>query len=97
MWYDGVAEVARRFTPRIVILFAGAAKTRGAFHLTMDANDAIEAAHAFPEATIVAVHNDGWAHFTENEGDLSKAFQAVGLGGRLQTLTAGIPVKMKLA
>ena len=41
VWFDGVAEVARRFPAGIVIPFAGAAETRGPFHLTMDTNDAI--------------------------------------------------------
>jgi hypothetical protein len=54
VWYEGVAEVARRFQPRLVILFAGSAKPRGPFHITMDNNDAIETAHAFPQAKIVA-------------------------------------------
>ena len=44
VWYEGVAEVARRFQPRLVMLFAGSAKPRGPFHLTMDNNDAIETA-----------------------------------------------------
>ena len=29
VWYDGVAEVARRFAIGVVVLFAGAAQTRG--------------------------------------------------------------------
>jgi L-ascorbate metabolism protein UlaG (beta-lactamase superfamily) len=33
VWYDGVAEVARRFRAGVVLLFAGAAQTRGPFHL----------------------------------------------------------------
>jgi L-ascorbate metabolism protein UlaG (beta-lactamase superfamily) len=41
VWYDGVAEVARRFRVRVVLPFAGAAQTRGPFHLTMDTNDTI--------------------------------------------------------
>lgn len=90
VWYEGVAEVARRFQPRLVILFAGSAKTRGAFHLTMDSNDAIETAHAFKTAQIIAVHTDGWAHFTESGVDLRNAFETLGLGIRLRTLTAGI-------
>lgn len=53
VWYDGVAEVARRFKIGIVLLFAGSAQSRGPFHLTMDTNDAIETAAAFPNATIV--------------------------------------------
>ncbi len=51
VWYEGIAEVARRFRPVVAVLFAGAARTRGPFHLTMDCNDALEAARAFPAAT----------------------------------------------
>ena len=92
VWYEGVAEVARRYKPKIVILFAGSARTRGAFHLTMDANDALETAHAFPDAAIVAVHTDGWRHFTESGNDLRQAFAALGLGERLIDLPSGVPV-----
>src|SRR5262249_465676 len=35
VWYDGIAEVARRFPAKVVLLFAGAAQTRGPFNLTM--------------------------------------------------------------
>lgn len=90
VWFDGVAEVARRYRPRVVILFAGAARTRGAFHLTMDANDAIETAHAFPGALIAAVHTEGWTHFTEGGDALAHAFAALGLGHRLLALPPGV-------
>ena len=90
VWYDGVAEVARRFAPRLVVLFTGAAKTRGSVHLTMDSNDAIEAAHAFPDAQLVAIHNDSWGHFTESGEDLAKAFTLLGLGERLHVLRSGV-------
>ncbi len=90
----GVAEVARRFRPRLVILFAGAAKPRGPFHLTMDNNDALETAHAFPDARLVAVHNDGWGHFIESQADLARAFEIFGLAARLQTLTPGRPMRL---
>jgi len=90
VWYDGVAEVARRFKAGVVLLFAGAAQTRGPFHLTMDNNDAIETAAAFPDATIVPVHHEGWAHFRQNGDDLQKAFKALGFDKRLQMLTPGV-------
>jgi hypothetical protein len=96
VWYVGVAEVARRFQPRLVILFAGSAKPRGSFHVTMDSNDAIESAHAFPQAKIVSVHNDGWAHFTETQGDLAQAFRTLGLASRFQTLEPGETVSLAL-
>jgi L-ascorbate metabolism protein UlaG (beta-lactamase superfamily) len=89
VWFEGTAEVARRFAPRLVVIFAGAAKTRGAFHLTMDTNDALEMAHAFPAATIVPVHYEGWAHFSESRDDLERAFQALGARPRLMVLERG--------
>ena len=89
VWYDGVAEVAHRFRAGTVLLFAGAAQTRGPFHLTMDSNDAIEVAHEFPDAAIVPVHCDGWAHFTQHRDDLVAAFGALGIGDRLRLLEPG--------
>jgi L-ascorbate metabolism protein UlaG (beta-lactamase superfamily) len=89
VWYDGVAEVARRFDPGTVLLFAGAAQTRGPFHLTMDTNDAIELAHHFAGAAIVPVHCDGWAHFTQHRDDLIAAFGALGIADRLRLLEPG--------
>jgi L-ascorbate metabolism protein UlaG (beta-lactamase superfamily) len=90
VWYDGVAEVARRFRAGVVLPFAGAAQTRGPFHLTMDTNDAIETARAFPDAVIVPLHTDGWAHFRQNAGDLRASFDTLGFGSRLRILQPGV-------
>src|SRR5262249_54804924 len=97
VWFDGVAEVARRYQIGTVLLFAGAAQTRGPFHLTMDVNDAIETAHAFPNAVIVPVHHDGWAHFTQNQDDLAKSFTALGIGARLRVVTPGVATPIEMA
>src|SRR5262249_9749349 len=96
VWYDGVAEVARRFPADVVVLFAGAARTRGPFNLTMNTNDAIEAARAFPNAVIVPVHTDGWAHFSQGRGDLEASFNALGLGARLRLLEPGVATAIDL-
>ncbi|WP_316187866.1 MULTISPECIES: MBL fold metallo-hydrolase [unclassified Bradyrhizobium] len=90
VFYDGVAEVARRFKPGVVMPFAGAAQTRGPFHLTMDTNDTIETARVFAEAAIVPVHTDGWAHFRQSAQDLRKTFDALGFGARLKLLEPGV-------
>jgi L-ascorbate metabolism protein UlaG (beta-lactamase superfamily) len=89
-WFDGVAEVARRFKAGVVLPFAGAAQTRGPFHLTMDTNDTIETARAFADAVIVPVHTDGWAHFRQNAGDLRATFDTLGFGSRLRILEPGV-------
>ena len=90
VWFDGVAEVARRFTAGVVLPFAGAAQTRGPFHLTMDTNDTIETARVFPDALIVPVHTDGWAHFRQSASDLRLSFDALGFGARLKLLQPGV-------
>ena len=90
VWFDGVAEVARRFNAGVVLPFAGAAQTRGPFHLTMDTNDTIETARAFADALIVPVHTDGWAHFRQNAADLRLSFDALGFGKRLKLLEPGV-------
>lgn len=97
VWYEGVAQVARRFDPALVIVFAGAARTRGPFHLTMDGNDALETAVAFPRATLVGVHAEGWAHFTESANDLARAFDALGHRERLVLPERGRATPVPLA
>ena len=97
VWYEGVAEVAKRFQPRLVILFAGAAKPRGpSFCATMGNNDAIETANAFPHSRIVGIHNEGWTHITESQADLAQGFAMLGLVSRLQLLEPGQPVRLTL-
>jgi L-ascorbate metabolism protein UlaG (beta-lactamase superfamily) len=96
VWYPEIAEVARRFHVGLAILFAGASQPRGPFNLTLDTNDALEAASAFRDAQIVAVHNLGWRHYTQSQQDLVTAFEAVGLGGRLIRLTPGSAVALDL-
>jgi L-ascorbate metabolism protein UlaG (beta-lactamase superfamily) len=97
VWYDGVAEVAKRFKAGLVMPFAGSAQTRGPFHLTMDVNDTIETARAFPDALIVPVHYDSWAHFKQNGNDLRVSFDALGFGKRLRLLEPGVATEIPLA
>jgi len=96
VFYDGVSEVARRFKAGVVLPFAGAAQTRGPFHLTMDTNDTIETARAFADALIVPLHTDGWAHFKQNAGDLRVSFDALGFGARLKILEPGVKTVIEL-
>jgi L-ascorbate metabolism protein UlaG (beta-lactamase superfamily) len=95
VWYDGVAEVARRFKAGMVLPFAGAAQTRGPFHLTMDTNDTVETARAFPDAVIVPLHTDGWAHFRQSGGDVKASFDTLGFGSRLKMLVPGVATRIE--
>lgn len=89
VWYEGTAEIARRYRPRVAMVFAGAASTRGPFHVTMNTNDVAEAAAAFKDATLVPVHHDGWAHFTQTQHDLARTFATLGIAERLKLVEPG--------
>jgi L-ascorbate metabolism protein UlaG (beta-lactamase superfamily) len=96
VFYDGVAEVARRFKCGVVLPFAGAAQTCAPFHLTMDTNDTIETARGFPDAVIVPLHTDGWAHFRQSANDLRASFDTLGFGARLRLLEPGVATVIEL-
>ena len=76
VWYEGVAEVAKRFQPRLVILFrAGAPKPRGpSFRATMDNDDADRDGECAPAGAYLGAHNNGWQHVTESQSDLAQGF-----------------------
>jgi len=94
VWYQGTADVAHRFSPKAVVLFTGAAEPRGRFHMTMGSEDALEAAHAFPNATLMAVHNEGWVHFKESHDQLADSFSKLGVSSRLTTIMRGEPLRI---
>lgn len=92
VWFDGVAEVSRRFTVRTAVLFMGAARVAavGPWHLTFTAEEGVEAARAFGAATVVPVHFEDWEHFSEGRPEIDRAFQAAALGRRLRWLPRGV-------
>jgi L-ascorbate metabolism protein UlaG (beta-lactamase superfamily) len=90
VFYAGIELVAERFKPQYVFIFAGAATPRIPISLTMDTNDAIDTAAAFPDATIIPVHFEGWSHYTETGKMLADSFGALGLGDRLKILEPGV-------
>ncbi len=93
VWYEGVAEVARRFSVCVAVLFMGAARVQevGPAHLTFTAGEAVEAARLFDQATILPLHYEGWEHFSENRQQIESAFESAGLASRLRWLPPGRP------
>lgn len=94
VFYEGVKEVAARFKPQYVFIFAGAAKPRGPFNVTMGTNDAIDTAFAFPGAIIIPVHFEGWSHYTETGEMLRQSFEALGIADRLKILEPGVKTEL---
>jgi L-ascorbate metabolism protein UlaG (beta-lactamase superfamily) len=86
VWYEGMADVARRFNVGTAILFLGAARVAavGSWPLTLTAEDAVAAARAFAGALVVPLHFEGWEHFSESRAEVEVAFARAGLSARLR-------------
>jgi L-ascorbate metabolism protein UlaG (beta-lactamase superfamily) len=91
VWYDGIEEVARRADVGVAFLFMGAARVRevGPAHLTLTGQAGVLVARAMPNALIVPLHYEGWAHFSESRDDIDRAFTGAGLGARRRWLVPG--------
>ena len=85
VWFEGVCEVAARFSVRVALINAGAARltAAGDSPLTFTASEAVSIARAMPRAVIVPLHFEGWEHFTESRADIDRAFRSAGLADRL--------------
>ncbi len=97
VWYEGVAEVSRRFSIRTAVLFLGAARVQqvGPAHLTMTAEDAVEAAHAFAKAQIIPLHFEDWQHFSESRNEIDTVFKNHDLVHRLRWLEKGVTLQIR--
>ena len=67
----------------------------GDWPLTFTASEGVETARAFPDATVVPVHYEGWEHFSESSADIAQMFEQAGLGYRLCWLPAGRPTDVE--
>ncbi|HKV99890.1 MAG TPA: MBL fold metallo-hydrolase [Vicinamibacterales bacterium] len=96
VWFDDVEEIGRRFSISAALLNMGAARVAaaGPHALTFTAADAVQLATAWPQATIVPLHFEGWQHFTESRADIERAFEDAGLSARLRWLTPGAAVSL---
>ncbi|HKJ81462.1 MAG TPA: MBL fold metallo-hydrolase [Ignavibacteriaceae bacterium] len=85
VWFEGIAEVAKKFSVKLVFAFMGAAvvKEVGPAHLTMTAKEGIILAKHFPDAKIFPLHFEGWKHFSESRKDIEDAFKQEGILKRL--------------
>ena len=100
VWFEGVADVSRRF-PSIAtaVLFLGAAQIDaiGRYPLTMTAEDAVQAAQAFAQATIVPLHYEGWAHFRQPRAVIERTFRAAGIEERVRWMERGQTIEIEQA
>jgi L-ascorbate metabolism protein UlaG (beta-lactamase superfamily) len=98
VWYEGVREVAERFSVRIALLNLGAARVPavGDYPLTFTAAEAVDVARAMPSAVIVPLHFEGWEHFSESRADIGEAFSAAGIARRLVWPAPGTAIALPI-
>lgn len=97
VYYNEIERLAQRTNPKYVFIFAGAARPRGPFNLTMGTNDAIDTASVFPGAKIIPVHSEGWSHYTENNANLIEAFTVLGIRDQLLVLQPGVTTSLPIS
>lgn len=86
------AEVAGRFPDvTLAVLFVGAAQTARfpGEPLTLDAERALAVAGLWPDAVVVPVHTEDWAHFSQPLAVLVETFAGAGAGHRLRVPVRG--------
>lgn len=80
----------------IAIVNVGAANVGrfGDADVTLNARTAVRAAELLGEAVLVAVHGEGWAHFTETLDHLGRAFEYAGRRAQLVIPPRGESVRV---
>src|SRR5262249_39952988 len=86
VWFEGVADVGRRFKPEAALLFMGAARVRevGPARLTLTADEAVSATRALGNPLVVPLHFEDWGHFSESRHEIERAFAGAQLADRLR-------------
>jgi L-ascorbate metabolism protein UlaG (beta-lactamase superfamily) len=97
VWYEELTQVAQRFEVGVALLNLGAARLEvlGPVDLTMNAQGAIKAARTFLAATLVPVHVEGWAHFSESQAQANQLLTQAGLINRFVWLKPGVPALLE--
>jgi L-ascorbate metabolism protein UlaG (beta-lactamase superfamily) len=88
-----VRDIADRVGPvDVALLFVGAAKVaqlHGGAPLTLDGDQAADAAAILGARTVVPLHCEGWTHYSEGPDQVAAAFDRHGLQDVLSVVPAG--------
>lgn len=96
-WLELVEEIGHKCGPiDVAVLFVGGAQFEelGNAYLTLSNEDAVQVAEILEEATIVPVHADSWAHFSQTSAELKQMFEEKHLGHRIVVLKPGEKAKV---
>lgn len=68
------------------LLFAGAVLHWESIYMTMNDSDVVNTSFAFPDATIIPVHYEGWKHYTRDEKSIVQTFDYLEISQKLKLL-----------
>jgi L-ascorbate metabolism protein UlaG (beta-lactamase superfamily) len=91
---DAMSALAGRYRVDVALLHLGAAgfEELGDIRLSLTATQAVEARHLLGDPLVVAVHAEGWAHYTEDRSHVQQVFDAAGVP--LHWPTPGRPIPL---
>jgi L-ascorbate metabolism protein UlaG (beta-lactamase superfamily) len=91
VYFDGVAEVGRRFDVGTAILNLGGVRfpMTGPARYTLNAAEAVRLAGELELRTLVPLHFEGWKHFRQSREQAERAFAEAGIEDRVRWPSAG--------
>ncbi|MGN9779392.1 MBL fold metallo-hydrolase [Micromonospora sp. H33] len=95
--HDALAEIGQRFTVGPALMHLGRARfpATGSTTYSLSADDAATLARLLNATTVLPVHYDDWAHFTQTRDEAVAAFRAAGT--TTQWMVPGEPVDLLTA
>jgi hypothetical protein len=94
-WYEGVAEVQRRFQPGLALLLAGAAQAQPR-SIAAKACKADQTTPLPPQPIMAPSHLNSWAYFPQHSDDPDGTLRQPAFGTELRKLSAGVTTSFRL-
>ncbi|MET9673548.1 MBL fold metallo-hydrolase [Streptomyces sp. NPDC006482] len=90
--HEALAEIGERFAIDTAFLHLGDAHfpATGDLAFSMSAREGAALTRTLGARTVIPLHFDSWAHFTEDPARIGEAFAAPDLKGRLRVLRPGV-------
>lgn len=91
VYYDALDAIGRRFDIGTAFLHLGDAHFTegGDIRFSMNSEEAVALTRSLGTRSVVPIHYESWAHFTEKPEQVSGAFDEAGLGAVLRRLRPG--------
>jgi len=94
VYYDDLLQIKDRFEVKTAFLHLGRVGGPSEPHFTMGAEEASRLAELLEFQTVVPLHYEDWAHFSEDREHAAAVFEARKLAHRVQWLVRGVTTSL---